>query len=149
VLVDGVKRPLDDLRLLPVGFIDRIDILKSAGETGGFGAQGANGVISIITKTGDILPSSKPASHSVSTKMSGYDAARVFYSPKHSPSSVSALEPDLRTTLFWEPDIRLQSDKSLLVKYFNADNSTIIKVTVEGITTTRIPITARTEYEIR
>ena len=62
---------------------------------------------------------------------------------------LTAYQPDLRTTLFWEPDIRLQSDKSLSVKYFNADNSSKIRVTVEGITNTGIPITARTEYEIR
>jgi len=151
ILVDGVETSINDLMLLslPIGFIDRIDILKSADATGAYGAKGANGVISIITKTGDILSSYKPVNHSVSTKISGYDAARVFYSPQHIPSSKSDYEPDFRTTLFWEPDIRLQSDTSLLVKYFNADNSARIKVSVEGITTTGIPITARAEYEIR
>lgn len=155
ILIDGLDvssgrfDPYEALLTLPLSYVDRIDVLKSAGETGAYGVRGANGVISIITKTGDAIPLSKPENHSLTTKMNGYDAARVFYSPKHLPSSVPALEPDLRTTLFWEPDIRLQSDKSLSVKYFNADNSAKIKVTVEGITNTGIPITAKTEYEIR
>ena len=149
LLIDGVKKTSEDLLWLPVGFIDRIDILKSAGETGAFGSQGASGVISIITKAGNIFPPSRPANYSVSTKIKGYDAARVFYSPQHLPSSPSAYEPDLRTTLFWKPDIRLQSDKSLLVKYFNGDKSSTVRVIVEGITTNGIPITASTEYQIR
>lgn len=155
ILIDGADMssgrvdPLQSLYFLPVGTIDRIDVLKSAGETGAYGVRGANGVISIITKTGDAIPLSKPENHSLTTKMSGYDEARIFYSPQHLTSPVTDIEPDLRTTLFWEPDIRLQSDKSLTVKFFNADNSAKIKVTVEGITTTGIPITAKTEYEIR
>ena len=155
ILIDGIDMssgkvdPLECLYSLPLGTIDRIDVLKSAGEIGAYGVRGANGVISIITKTGDAIPLSKPENHSLTTKMNGYDAARVFYSPKHSHSSESAVQPDLRTTLFWEPDIIIKSDKSLSVKYFNADNSAKIKVTVEGITNTGIPITAGTEYEIK
>lgn len=155
ILIDGLDvssgrlDPYEALNTLPLSYVDRIDVLKSAGETGAYGVRGANGVISIITKTGDAIPPSKPENHSLSTKISGYDAARVFYSPKHSHSSESAFQPDLRTTLFWEPDIRIKSDKSLSVKYFNADNSAKIKVTVEGITNTGIPITAGTEYEIK
>jgi hypothetical protein len=155
ILIDGLDvssgrlDPYEALNTLPLSYVDRIDVLKSAGETGAYGVRGANGVISIITKTGDAIPPSKPENHSLSTKISGYDAARVFYSPKHSHSSESAFQPDLRTTLFWEPDIIIKSDKSLSVKYFNADNSAKIKVTVEGITNTGIPITAGTEYEIK
>jgi hypothetical protein len=84
-----------------------------------------------------------------SIKISGYDAARVFYSPQHLSSSASTYQPDLRTTLFWKPDIRLQSDKDLLLKYFNADNRSTIRIILEGITATGIPVTARTEYEVR
>jgi hypothetical protein len=155
ILIDGLDvssgrlDPYEALNTLPLSYVDRIDVLKSAGETGAYGVRGANGVISIITKTGDAIPLSKPANHSLTTKMSGYNEARIFYSPQHSSSPVTDIEPDLRTTIFWEPDIRLGSDKSLSVNFFNADNSAKIKVTVEGITTTGIPITAGTEYEIR
>ncbi len=149
VLIDGIKKSFDDLISLPVSTIDRIDVLKSAGEIGSFGVQGANGVISVITRTGDIILPYQPVNHSANIKISGYDAARVFYSPQHLPSSVSAYEPDLRTTLFWKPNIRLQSNKNLFLNYFNADNSSTIRVIIEGITTTGIPITARTEYEVR
>jgi hypothetical protein len=148
ILIDGIQHSYFDLLNTPVSIIDRIDVLKSAGTTGIFGVQADGGVISIITKRGEYfsLPP-RPILHSVNTQIKGYDTARIFYSPRHSPSS--NYQPDLRTTLFWEPNIELQSDKNLFLKYFNADNSSTIRVILEGITTTGIPITARTEYEIK
>ena len=146
-LIDGIQKSYEDMVTLPVGLIDRIDVLKSAGETGGFGMQGANGVIAVITRTGDNLPPNPPDNHSANMKISGYDAARVFYSPKH--LSVSDNEPDLRTTLFWDPNITLQSNQTQFLHYFNADNSSTIRIIVEGITSSGIPLTASAEYEVR
>jgi hypothetical protein len=148
-LIDGIKKSSDDLLNLPVELIDRIDVLKAAGEIGSYGVQGSNGVISIITRTGDSFPSDQAISQAVNTKFSGYYEARVFYSPQHLASSVSATGPDFRTTLFWKPNIRLQSNRYQFIKYYNADNASKIKVTVEGITSTGIPVTGSTEYEIR
>jgi hypothetical protein len=148
-LIDGVKKSFNDILSLPVSSIDRIDVLKSAGQTATFGVLGANGVISIITRTGDRLLQDQPVNHSANIKISGYDKPRIFYSPKHLPLSLSAFEPDLRITLFWKPDIMLQPNKYQILKYFNADNSSTIKVTIEGITTTGIPVTGQTEYEVR
>lgn len=148
-LIDGIQKTYEDLLAFPVGFVDRIDILKSAGEIGVYGVRGANGVISIITRTGDIILPDKPVNHTVNTKFSGYNEARIFYSPQHSISSATASVPDFRPTLFWKPDIILQPNKFQFLKYFNADNSSTIRVTVEGITTTGIPITGMTEYEVR
>ena len=146
-LVDGIEKSYEEMIMLRVGLIDRIDVLKSAGETAMFGVRGANGVIAVITRTGDSLLPSQKENHSANNKISGYDAARVFYSPKH--SSASDNEPDLRTTLFWEPNITLQSNHNLFLNYFNADNSSTIQVILEGITTTGIPISVRTEYEVK
>ena len=99
ILIDGIDvssgraDPYEALYNIAIGtYVDRIDVLKSAGETGAYGVRGANGVISIITKTGDAIPLSKPENHSLTTKMRGYDEARVFYSPKHSSSPASAFE---------------------------------------------------------
>jgi TonB-dependent SusC/RagA subfamily outer membrane receptor len=128
--------------------IERIDILKSAGKTAVFGLEGANGVISVITRSGNRL-NNAPATvkHTVNTRFSGYDSPRIFYSPRYDPST-SDYNPNLRTTLFWKPDISLLTGKELLLNYFNADNSSTIRIIVEGITSTGIPVTATTEYQV-
>jgi hypothetical protein len=147
-LIDGAKVFLEDILALPLSCVDRIDILKG-GITAAFGMQGGNGVISVITRSGDRLASYRPVNHSANIKMYGYNAARVFYSPKHSKNSEAKYEPDFRTTLFWKPDIYLKPDSDQYINYFNADNSGTIEVIAEGITVTGIPVTARTEYKIR
>ena len=72
---------------------------------------------------------------------------RVFYSPKHNPSSPSYV-PDLRTTLYWNPDIRLTGNKDALFTYFNSDIASLIRITVEGITSSGIPLYKTVEYEV-
>ncbi len=149
VLVDGFKRSFDDLINFPLYFIDRVDVLKSGGATASFGMEGANGVISIITRTGDRLTTYQPVNNSVNVKFYGYNAPRIFYSPLHNPKIESEYNPDLRTTLFWKPDISLKTGKDLLLKYFNTDNSSKICLVIEGITTNGIPIFEKINYEVR
>ncbi len=148
LLVDGVKRPLEYFNFIPVAMIDRIDILKSIGKTAAYGLEGSNGVISVITRTGNRMEDDRATSENALTaSISGYDMQRVFYSPKHNPSSPSYV-PDLRTTLYWNPDIRLTGNKDALFTYFNSDIASLIRITVEGITSSGIPLYKTVEYEV-
>ena len=147
LLVDGIPTTLDDLIVLPVNFIERIDVLKSVGSSVIFGIEGANGVINLITRAGG--PGYIPVNYSKNIRISGYNASRIFYSPQHSSDSNSAFDPDLRSTLLWNPDINLESNKKVILNYYNGDNSLLVTITAEGITSTGIPVTGKAEYEVR
>jgi len=147
ILVDGNQASIEDLISMPIPAVDRIDVLKTVASAGIFGFRGSNGVINIITKAGDWAY--VPVSYSHNIRISGYNAARVFYSPQHLNDSNSAFGPDLRSTLLWEPNINLDGNKEVILKYCNGDNSSVIKVIAEGITTSGIPITGKVEYEVR
>ena len=135
---------------MPVSWIERIEVLKSGGlATTISGDQKANGVISVITQPKDRIITDEPVFHSVNIKISGYDAPRIFYSPNYSSKSDSDNEPDLRSTLFWEPNINVTNNNDFSLHYFNPDHSSIIKVIVEGITATGIPVTDKIEYEVK
>jgi hypothetical protein len=147
ILIDGNPSTLDDMISMPIIIIDRIDVLKTYASTNIFGYMGNAGVINIITKAGG---STYPGvSHSVNLRISGYNVARIFYSPAHSADSGSDYNPDLRSTLLWKPDINLVNDKEAIVKYYNGDNPSIVRIIGEGITSTGIPVTGRAEYEVR
>ncbi|MGD0755477.1 MAG: hypothetical protein ABR927_10500 [Bacteroidales bacterium] len=105
------------------------------------------GIKSPYSPAGDSLNIS--VFHSVNIKFPGYNETRVFYSPKHHSTLLSDYKPDLRTTLFWEPNIKMRNNKDLFLNYYNTDNPSKVKVIVEGITTNGIPITGETEYEVR
>lgn len=91
-------------------------------------------------------PSENPSV--VNTMIHGYNSPRIFYSPIHDPAAPS-MEPDLRTTLFWKPDIELQLNKELRLDYFNAEIPSTVRITVEGLTSTGIPATGTAEYEVK
>lgn len=147
ILVDGNQASIEDLISMPIPAVDRIDVLKTVASSGIFGLRGSFGVINIITKAGDWAY--VPVSFSHNIRISGYNAARVFYSPQHLNDSNSAFGPDLRSTLFWEPDIILEGSKEVTMKYYNGDNTSLIKLVAEGMTTAGIPVTGQAEYEVR
>jgi hypothetical protein len=164
-MIDGNRVPKSDVEALPISWVERIDVVDndvsfaalrtvveyedvdSLGRpTHSFGY--ADGAISIILKDDkDIINNS--VYHSVNVKFSGFSEPRIFYSPQHHTSLQSDYKPDLRTTLLWEPNLRLENNKDLYLNYYNADNSATIKINVEGITTTGIPVTGTAEYEVK
>ena len=155
-LIDGLRVPEDAVKGLPVKWVARIDVIDNAASllslqtmvSTGDTTYGYNdGVISIIMKSNYDEP--VPAYHSINTKISGYNEPRIFFSPKHHATLESDYKPDLRTTLLWEPNIKVENNKDIILNYYNADISSTVKVIVEGITTRGIPVTATTEYEVK
>lgn len=156
-MIDGVKVPKDAVNGIPMKWVERIDVLDVFANYMSFGNLGPgadttggpiDGVISIIMRNDYPLDYS-PVTHSVNISFSGYDEPRIFYSPEHHSTLQSDFKPDLRTTLFWEPDIEVRNNKDFYLDYFNSDNSSKVKVIVEGITSTGIPVTGKTEYEVK
>ena len=155
-MVDGVKVTGEYIAGFPVSMVERIDVLQYVSSYAVFGSlSGANptkpmdGVFSIITRSPDNLSLKSNVDHSATIKLSGYNEPRIFYAPKHHTTLESDYKPDLRTTLFWEPNIRIENNKDVFLNYFNADNPSKVKIMVEGITSTGIPVTGTTEYDVK
>jgi hypothetical protein len=157
-LLDGVRVSGEIFMSVPVNFIEKIDILDTQASIAVFGAntelpafqdKPANGVFSITTRSKIDFSSDIHKYHTVNTVIHGYSEPRLFYSPKHHETLQSDFKPDLRTTLYWEPNIILETGKDLFVNYFNADNPSKVTVIVEGITSSGIPVAAKTEYEVK
>jgi hypothetical protein len=167
-MIDGNPVPESDVRALPINWVERIDVVDdenvaslaavrtmvayedvhSLGKptTGGYGYS--DGAISIILKDDkDIVNNS--VFHSVNVKFSGFSEPRIFYTPKHHTTLEKDYKPDLRTTLFWEPNIKVENNKDIFLNYCNADNSTTVRIIVEGITTSGIPVTGKAEYQVK
>ena len=146
-MLDGIVSSYGEVNSIPMNWIDRIDVIKSE-KAAAFGIRGAFGVISVITKTAEDIPY-KAVSYSVNTNISGYNAPRIFYSPKHTATQQNGYMPDLRSTLYWFPDIKVVTNQDYLLKYFNSDVSSTYTIIVEGITSDGIPVTGKTIYEVK
>jgi hypothetical protein len=148
-MLDGMEVQYDAIATIPISWVERIDVLCPINGELEWGERGNNGVVSILLKSDAFWSSTTPTYHSVNKSITGYNEPRIFYSPKHQNPLKADKKPDLRTTLFWEPNIEVENNKEVLLNYFNADNPSKVKVIVEGITTGGIPVTGITEYEVK
>ena len=174
-MLDGNIVPVEIARGLSVLTLDRIDVLRSAQTLGGIEPRGiekqvsenrftagtreapvtgrqtsqakpADVVFNFITRTDNLF---NPKFNAAYVDFSGYYEPRIYYSPKHGTSLESDKQPDLRTTLYWEPNILLESNGSVLLKFHNSDHASTIRVMVEGITSSGIPVTSTLQYQVR
>lgn len=63
----------------------------------------------------------------------GYAVERHFYAPKYNGPRTSLQREDLRTTIYWNPEVLTDSTGKAHVEFYNGDGRGTYKVTIEGI----------------
>ncbi|MGM0620364.1 MAG: TonB-dependent receptor plug domain-containing protein [Bacteroidota bacterium] len=126
------QRVIEAVKSIPMGDIDKVEILKSSQNLATFGTEGSNGVIAIYTRRGDKDIPARAVKGVIEKSIAGYASEKSFYVPKYTPENKNREIPDYRTTLFWEPEITLKND---LVEYSfsTSDQPGTYKIFVEGI----------------
>uniref|UniRef100_F4C9U1 Uncharacterized protein n=1 Tax=Sphingobacterium sp. (strain 21) TaxID=743722 RepID=F4C9U1_SPHS2 len=86
----------------------------------------------IETKDGLMFPPNPRWDYTV-VKPQGYSMVREFYSPRYDRGRVEASLADRRSTIYWNPDIRVDKKGQASFRYFNAGSEGIYRVVIEGI----------------
>ena len=132
VLVDGA--PTSNIDNVEPSEVESIEILKGP-NTSIYGVRGASGVMIINTKQistqATVSKEMSPGIFAISPK--GFYKAREFYSPRYDAAQAENNLPDLRTTIFWKPDVTTDASGNASFNYFNADGAGSYRVVVEGI----------------
>jgi len=63
----------------------------------------------------------------------GFYKAKTFYSPKYDHPKTDTDQPDLRSTIYWNPNIITDKDGKASIEYFNNDTKGTYRVVIEGI----------------
>jgi hypothetical protein len=64
----------------------------------------------------------------------GYYVSKEFYSPKYAVPSINAQVPDLRTTIYWNPNVNTEkATGTAKIEYYNADGRGTYKAVMEGM----------------
>ncbi len=134
-LLDDVETDIEVIEMLTVDDIGQVDLLKDIGYAAFFGQKGANGVISIMTKTGTLNSvKHRRYDHFALITPLGYHQPAEFYSPKYdTPEALKAEEPDLRTTLYWNPAVVTDTTGAGSFEFYSADASTTYSVIIQGV----------------
>jgi len=134
VLIDGTEYDTEFLADIPVMDIDEIEIVKDGGAAF-FGSRGGNGVIMITTKRGEITFAKNENFNIKKISPLGYQSAKEFYSPQYqTKEEKNNPNPDLRTTIYWNPDLKTEKEGNVDINFYTSDASTSYSMVIEGIT---------------
>jgi len=144
---EGRDDEVEKIRSIPLGDIEKVEILKSPQNLALFGVEGSNGVIAIYTRKGKTDIPVNITKGVLSRKISGYSSYRKFYNPRYIPENNFTGIPDFRTTLYWEPQAILKGDYASF-SFFTSDQTGKYQVLVEGISESGKLCIGSAEFEV-
>jgi len=107
-----------------------------------FGLMGKNGIVIVQTKNGDTREPIDP-----SKMIAGLSKPLHFVSSNYSNAN-DIHRPDFRSTIYWNPSIKTDSEGKATVEFFSSDDIGKFKIRIDGITTEGRPFSAEKEIEV-
>lgn len=134
VVLDGMSMDDFDLDQISPSDVASVEVLRSIAYSAIYGSRASGGVLIITTKRGDDATGYKAYAPGIITYYpKGYYKAREFYSPKYDDPKTNTRVADLRTTIFWEPNIITDKTGAASLSFFNSDGKGTYKAVIEGI----------------
>ena len=95
---------------------------------------GYTGAISIYLKKDDErLPTTTISKNQNRFIFNGFSITREFYSPDYSIPNKTAPVSDFRSTLFWAPNLKIDSSGIAHFHFYNSDDAKRFRVIIEGM----------------
>ena len=122
----------------PMEWISRIDLI-AGGNMFLWGVfDGA--IVSITTKTGDELDQALAVAPAIDVSIAsplGYQTPAEFYAPAYATEKARrSMAPDYRTTLYWNPTVKLDDTGQAIVEFYTSDAPADYDISIEGVTQT-------------
>lgn len=126
VVWNGVEMPRNfDINSINTGSIESIEVFTNA-----LGPDYDN-VLSINTTFG-LQTKDMIVTGILPITVQGYQKVREFYSPKYE-SGITYNHPDLRTTIYWKPELITDKNGNASFDFYNADGIGTYRIVIEGI----------------
>ena len=133
VVLDGMYVSPNFMSHISPGDIETVEVLKSAMYTSIYGVKGFAGLIILTTKRGGDNNYKRYTPDIITYKPTGVYAAREFYSPRYDDPKTNAKVADLRSTIYWNPNVITDENGLACVEFFNADSPGIYRAVIEGM----------------
>ena len=134
IVIDDVRYQ-DDSSILENIYssdIKSLSLIKDA-SANIFGFAGAGGAIIITLKEAKDMPG-RPAPGIMTYTPLGYSNAVEFYHPTYeTPAKKASSNPDLRTTIYWNPQLTLDSNGMTTIEYYTPDSTSPQDIIIEGV----------------
>lgn len=134
ILVDSIPwGGVNDLFGLSPDLVDRIEIRNNKSDI--YGPRSSAGIISVITKFGPYasVNSIKEMQNFKLIKLAGYNKPIKFFSPNYTDMKDSSYSYDYRSTLYWNPELKLNDQGYVSVEFYSGDIECTYRCIVEGV----------------
>ena len=131
-VIDDVVLPEYDVMSLNPGDIDNIFVIKDYTSQFGY-YPGYSGAVVIKTSRGEV--GTAPKSYNIARiKPLGFQRPAEFWSPKYeTQAEKDSAVPDLRTTIYWNPSVRVEASGECAFEFWTADKDTEYQIVGEGV----------------
>lgn len=134
VLVNDMEEDMVFIKMIPKKEIWGMSVLDPMQGQAFFGARGSNGVL-LITKNPNYISVKHQNFNIKPFRLLGYQIPDEFYVPRYDIDSVRLNgQYDERTTIYWNPVIKIESGEKATVRFYTADTPGTYTLTLEGIT---------------
>ncbi|MBD0284043.1 MAG: hypothetical protein ICV79_01310, partial [Flavisolibacter sp.] len=131
LFLDEIPADAELLNMIPITDVAYIKVMRPPffGATGG----GGNGAIAIYTRKGSDRQN-RPGRGLASNTVIGYTPIRQFYAPDYDRTDPRNEEQDMRTTLYWNPQVNITpKNKTIRLRFYNNDVTKAFRVVIEGM----------------
>ena len=130
-----------DILYYPLAIVSRIDLIEGSNAVlWGATSWKRAGIISITTKKGKELDDATrtlPARDVGFASPLGYQTPAEFYAPAYATEKARrSMVPDYRTTLYWNPTVKLDDTGQATVEFYTSDAPADYDISIEGVTQT-------------
>jgi hypothetical protein len=137
IILDGIlfQQAQNPLSMLNISDINSVEVLTSGSYLAVYGSSASGGALIITTKQGgeNAHKSIVTAPGLIRFPFKGFYKSRAFYSPRYDHSDDSFKQKDLRSTIYWKPELITDKDGKASFEYYNADGSGTYRLIIEGI----------------
>ncbi|MEO7215810.1 TonB-dependent receptor plug domain-containing protein [Mucilaginibacter sp.] len=135
IIVDGNQMQGSELNNLNANDVNSIEVLRTNFSKSIYGSDIGGGALVITMKQGSerkYVTSESPTGL-ITYPFKGFYKARTYYTPKYTPANKNDGAVDLRSGIYWKPDVLTGKDGAATFNYFNADTKGTYRVVIEGI----------------
>ena len=132
-IIDDVNYDNFQIEMIDISDIDNLFVIKSDIGMLGYHPM-TSGAVVITTKRGFVQKNVKSLNMD-RIKPLGYQPPAEFYSPTYETAEQKKSSvADLRTTIYWKPDVQFSKEGEAQVEFYSADATTTYQVVGEGVT---------------
>lgn len=137
-LLDGFPTDVDMITSIPIFEIDFIDIIQSS-RASLYGVRGGNGIVAVYTIDGSEENDEENERNGIIS----------FYRPSYYQARTFNQDENDSTTLYWNPDLKLEQSNSAKIAFKTAHKSATYKVLLEGIASKGTPFRAEAYFDVK